>query len=265
MTIKILPYNLGSASAKLLSNALGCLRLKTRGSSYVPKRGDIVINWGYHGPLPASYFNTQGFTLLNSPSRVINAVNKIRCFERLKELGVKHPLFWTNKEEARQWLHEGEGTRKLVCRTIVNGQEGRGIIICTNPLDIPDCPLYTQYIKKKAEYRIHAVAKYVHDGDYSTYAISASRKGLRQGMEPNDVRNTANGYVFVRTSLDDVPDKVLKEAGKAILALGLDFGGVDVVWNEHYQEAYVLEVNTAPGIEGSAVDAYVNHFNSLKD
>jgi D-alanine-D-alanine ligase-like ATP-grasp enzyme len=36
----------------------------------------------------------------------------------------------------------------------------------------------------------------------------------------------------------------------------LDFGAVDVIWNEKQQRAYVLEVNTAPGLEGQTVDDY---------
>ena len=44
------------------------------------------------------------------------------------------------------------------------------------------------------------------------------------------------------------------EATKAVAALGLDFGAVDVIYNEKYGRAYVLEVNTAPGLgEGIAI------------
>ena len=43
--------------------------------------------------------------------------------------------------------------------------------------------------------------------------------------------------------------------------LGLDFGAVDVIWNEHESKAYVLEINTAPGLEGSTVEDYKEFFN----
>ena len=38
---------------------------------------------------------------------------------------------------------------------------------------------------------------------------------------------------------------------------GLDFGAVDVLWNERQQKAYVCEVNTAPGLEGITLDNYL--------
>jgi D-alanine-D-alanine ligase-like ATP-grasp enzyme len=37
----------------------------------------------------------------------------------------------------------------------------------------------------------------------------------------------------------------------------LDFGAVDVIYNRAQDKAYVLEVNTAPGLEGSTLDNYV--------
>jgi glutathione synthase/RimK-type ligase-like ATP-grasp enzyme len=45
-----------------------------------------------------------------------------------------------------------------------------------------------------------------------------------------------------------------------MLASGLDFGAVDVIWNERQQRAYVLEINSAPGLEGTTIDDYVRYF-----
>jgi hypothetical protein len=38
--------------------------------------------------------------------------------------------------------------------------------------------------------------------------------------------------------------------------LHLDFGAVDVGWNEHHGEATIYEVNTAPGLEGTTLEKY---------
>jgi D-alanine-D-alanine ligase-like ATP-grasp enzyme len=40
----------------------------------------------------------------------------------------------------------------------------------------------------------------------------------------------------------------------------LDFGAVDVIWNEKEDKYYVLEVNTACGLEGTTLDKYVEQF-----
>ena len=43
----------------------------------------------------------------------------------------------------------------------------------------------------------------------------------------------------------------------AIEDLQLDFGAVDVVVSGYSDNSFVLEVNTAPGIEGTTVKKYV--------
>jgi glutathione synthase/RimK-type ligase-like ATP-grasp enzyme len=56
------------------------------------------------------------------------------------------------------------------------------------------------------------------------------------------------------------PNTVEEQAIKAVQALGLDFGSVDVIWNERHSLPYVLEVNTAPGLVGTTVTNFVNAF-----
>jgi D-alanine-D-alanine ligase-like ATP-grasp enzyme len=40
--------------------------------------------------------------------------------------------------------------------------------------------------------------------------------------------------------------------------LGLNFGAVDVIYNEKENKYYVLEVNTAPGLSGTTLEKYVD-------
>ena len=49
-------------------------------------------------------------------------------------------------------------------------------------------------------------------------------------------------------------------ATNAIDAIGLDFGAVDVGYDEKTNTCVVYEINTAPGIEGSTVDWYAERF-----
>ena len=52
----------------------------------------------------------------------------------------------------------------------------------------------------------------------------------------------------------------------AINACQLDFGAIDMayVYNEHSgeHEAYVIEVNSAPGLEGTTLHNYVSYFQN---
>ena len=70
-------------------------------------------------------------------------------------------------------------------------------------------------------------------------------------------------YTTVRPSVED--RTVLREAAKrAVAALGLDFGAVDILASEDGQEAWVLEVNTAPGLGGSMPRVYAETFLEWK-
>ena len=61
----------------------------------------------------------------------------------------------------------------------------------------------------------------------------------------------------------DSPQQVLDQAKLAVKATGLDFGAVDIIWNNLQEKAYVLEINTAPGLEGQSVETYKKFLNEL--
>jgi D-alanine-D-alanine ligase-like ATP-grasp enzyme len=43
----------------------------------------------------------------------------------------------------------------------------------------------------------------------------------------------------------------------------LDFGAIDIIYNESRDQAYVLEVNTAPGLTGQTIQSYADAFRHL--
>lgn len=235
MRVRVYPYKAGSRSATALAQALGGLCLRREGSRFRERRGDVIINWGSTDELPFQL-------VINSPAAVATASNKLRAFQAMAQAGVRVPAFWTNRADAEQ------GAFPIVCRTILNGHSGRGIVIADDQNGLVDAPLYVQYVKKQEEYRVH-----VFDGQ----VIAVQRKARRLDVEnPNwQVRNHANGFVFARDGVDPPPD-VIEQAQQSIISLGLDFGGVDVIWNERQQQAYVLEINTACGLEGTTVQDY---------
>jgi hypothetical protein len=122
-----------------------------------------------------------------------------------------------------------------------------------------NAPLYTQYVKKKHEYRVHALRK----PGKNTQTIITQRKAKKNGVEDANfmVRNLANGFVYLIDN--NPPDCVVDEAKKALESTGLAFGAVDVIFNEHQNRAYVLEVNTAPGLEERTAEAYAKAFKEI--
>jgi hypothetical protein len=242
--IYIYPYNPGSKSARLLSEAMIVPRIKHRGSRFRGSPRKTVINWGSNHVSEA----VANCRIVNLPTAVAVARCKLSTF-RVLSGHCRIPEFTTNRQEALGWLREGD-----VCsRATTTGHEGIGL--CVHPRGsntLPEVPLYTKYIKKREEYRVHVIGPTVY----------VQKKLRRRGAEgDHQVRNTANGYVF--SGRHEAPRDVTDQAIAAIRSLGLDFGAVDVVWNEHNQQAWVLEVNTAPGIEGNTVSVYASALEEL--
>jgi len=247
----ISPYKMTSESATALAAALHTKKVYPD-RRYYPRNNHLLINWGSSSP---PVFLDRGWPgeVLNRWCSVRSAGNKLLTFQRLKEAGVSTPEFTTNHDEAHDWLRSGIA---VVERNTLTTHSGQGIIIRNgNSAQIsPDCRLITKYVKKSAEYRVHVFKGRVIDVQ--------QKRTRRDTFIDYQVRSYNNGWVFCRE--DCSPDNsVLEESIAAVQALGLDFGAVDVIWNSHYEKAYVLEVNTAPGIVGTTLNSYVAAIQEL--
>lgn len=249
MAIKVFPYKAGSRGAKALANALGGRVLKRKGSKYRFREGDLIINWG------ASDCPFKGRNVANQPDAIEPASNKLKCFQLMQEAGVSIPRFWTNKDEIP------DDAFPVMCRTKLQAHSGEGIVVAERRDQLVNAPLYTQYMKKKDEYRVHVIRK---PGVAESIIAFTQRKAKRHDVQDANfmVRNLANGFVYVVG--ENPPALVLTEATKALESTDLAFGAVDVIWNEHQQKAYVLEINTAPGLEERTAEAYAEVFKEIK-
>lgn len=269
MAIVMLPHNPVSEGAKAVSGNMGINRIKREQSNYRHRKENVVINWGC--PVRPPHIPEDAL-VLNRFEAVAIASDKLKSLNVMVDGGVRCPPFTTSKDEAYDWLEAG---KTVVVRKILNGHGGKGIEIyepgCMDDADwvLPDAPLYTQYVPKKSEYRIHVMNGRV---------IDVTRKTLREDYEDKKnvnwkVRNLDNGFIFSRFNknyLDRnnnpqeeiyiVNGAIKAEARRAVKVLGLDFGAVDIIWNEKYQKAFVLEVNTAPGVADTAAERYANNF-----
>jgi len=243
MKIRIEPYKTFSGGAKRLALRAGILRATKR---QVAKHGDfdIVINWGRS----ERRFNGE---YINIPESVVNASDKLLASKILGANKVPQPEYTTDRAIAEQWASEGT---TVVCRKLLRASCGRGIVLAVEAKDIVNAPLYTKYVKKADEYRVHVAFGEV---------IDVQQKKRRLGV-PDDkvnwqIRNAANGWVFTRDGVS-APDCVKTAAVSAVNALGLDFGAVDIGYNVKAARPVVYEVNTAPGLEGSTLDTYFEAF-----
>ncbi len=241
----ILPYKMGSASAKALALGLDTKLIKKDSSSFVHRDDRLVINWGNSQPHP----KVNPERMLNSYAAVALTANKLHFFREFRDHPVvKVPSFMLTRSDAANWLEEGF---TLYARKVLTGHSGQGIVIIKPGEELVDAPLYTLKFPTKREYRVHVVNGSV---------IDVTQKKKRRDTEVNmDIRNYDGGWVFARNDIEQPPEEALTMAIAGVTDLGLDFGACDVLVSED-NRVVICEINTAPGIEGTTLEKYVNAF-----
>lgn len=243
MKLRVLPYKAFSKSAKALVNSLRPLAMLKKQNTSVKGRKKVLLNWGHSNPL----FDLTGVTVLNKPSAVALASNKLTALQTMRAAGVSVPDFSDNIEDAKQWIDE---ERIVLCRKLLRANSGKGIVIAKEEDELVPAPLYVKYIRKEKEYRLH-----VFNGEIIDMIEKKRKSGfMENGLYNRYIRSYEQGWVFTRDGIE-VNLAAMDMAIKACNALGLDFGAVDLVMDKR-NNPVVLEVNTAPGLQGTTLEVY---------
>jgi hypothetical protein len=239
------PYGYSNSALDLVEGLQGRL-IKREGSSYVYKPGHTVINWGS----AACPRVLQGVPVLNRFEAVRVATSKLATFDALSRAQVAHVDVTTSLEEARAW----NARSKVLGRDLDHGSQGRGIVVYQPGELTKGHKFYTKYYKKERELRIHV---------FQGRVIFEQEKLKKNGADNADkyVRSHDRGWCFAFHHLTEkpIPLVVRELAISSVAALGLDFGAVDIGWNSK-SGPRVFEVNTAPGIEETSLNAYIGAF-----
>ena len=255
--VKLFSYNPASRSGAALSRALGIRRIRHTNSTFRPRRDTVIINWGAR-QFPYNWMRTQE-EVINHPDIINQWADKLRFFRNLQDTNVNIPEFTENYDEAvANWPLE-----RIFGRQYLNSHSGRGIL---TPRDdgFSDCPLFVRYVPKSSEWRLHFVG---------SRHIFTQRK-VRRLETPDDdinwqIRSHRNGFIYQQNDIT-VPPPVQTQFQNFVNLqedheFPLDFGALDIIYNEMNDTAYVLEVNTAPGITGNTVTAYAEAFEEMID
>lgn len=237
MRIFVYPYQSASESAKLLADALDAKRIRLQNSTYEYREDDLIVNWGNSNcPYPS----------LNSAEALKRSINKLSCFRYLRGQGFDTiPNYWTSPEDIPA------SAFPIFCRTEVEGHDGSGIVVAMCREELVPAKLYTSQVAG-TEYRVT-----VFKGEVTDIQTKLPRNGV--AVLSQQVRTYANGWGFQRRDLPPgVGDVITELARDAIRILGLDFAGCDIVYNPMQQKAYLLEVNSAMGLEGGALDRFAS-------
>lgn len=216
--------------------------------TFKAKPNDIIINWGNSSDYAIELKPKEW---LNKPEAVANAINKIKFLEIASKAGVSVPKWTKEVGEAKKWLKK----YKVVARTLVESSAAKGIVLVDSGTELPGAKLYTRYVPKKVEYRVHVFLGVVFD---------VQQKKSRAEADDVDyqIRSYDNGWIFARDGVS-CPKSVTTAALGAIKAIHLDFGAVDVGWTEKDDKATVYEINTAPGLEGETITNYAQKIKEV--
>lgn len=188
-----------------------------------------VINWGNY------IFSNDGYFRLNVPSAVARTSNKSGARSYLQDCGIAVPRTWFNGEFpefpciARPPYHHG----------------GKEFYVLQNEKDLRDLDgkismlgwYLSEIFDKTHEYRVHC-------GHGKILLIN--EKPLVEGeLRANMAVNHESWRVL---KWGEFPTVVCQESLRAVEALGLDYGAVDIMYNADTNEAAICEVNTSPSI-----------------
>lgn len=239
--MKIRPYKRHSKSCRALRHAFGWRGFLVVDPAKTPRGRELVMNWGSTKVEPRAVC-----TWLNKPEHVKLAANKLLAFDKLKAAEVSIPDYTQDIEVAKSWIAD---EYIVLARTKLDGHSGQGIKVCKTVEDLIPAKVYVRYYRKKFEFRVH-----VFGGQVIDYVQKKKREGIADTEFNKYIRSYNNGWVFCRDGIEEI-DEVKTQAIKAVAALGLDFGAVDIIWTKK-DKAIVLEVNTAPALEGTTVEKY---------
>lgn len=214
----------------------GSLKRIAKGLSSRLKRGKI--------------FRTTKVSKIRKQFRYGQSINKLVQYQWFEKQNIPALEYTADPNKVIEWLNDGF---TAFGRKYLNASCGKGIVVIepNDDKQITICPVYTKYKKKKREFRVHV---------FKDQVVSVVEKRKRKGFEgerDTKIRNLANGYVFCQEVTNE-PEGLRTLALQAAKVSPSDFRGVDIGYNQKKDELFVIEVNSAPGIEGSNVEKYLD-------
>jgi len=223
----------GGITAKAIAELCACRATR----NYIPRsRKQFIVNYG------KDYHNAH----LNR-----NVIfNKLEVYERLQAAGISQPRMFHKGDEIP------EDAFPLLARKKYHSQ-GRDIVYIHNKHDFDNnledfmYDFLVEYINKTSEYRVHIL------GDDAFVSVKFCGETVADPL----VRSHNNGWRQIEYSRD-WHDELIILATKAIDIMRYDFGAVDII--RKGDKLYVLEINTAPGLEPRKLQLYAEYFKKAE-
>lgn len=260
----IYPYKMYSKSAKALQTffkekGIKCRRV-TNSRKVQVRLGESILMWGNkhlaNWKLPKKDPTLSKCKVMNGVGEIARAGNKLITFQILKEADIPIPEYTTEAITAKGWWEKGN---TVLYRSLLTSSKGKGIIIYKKGttsdnyhmgIGFPlEGILFVKYIPKQKEYRVHVFNNQVID-------FQQKKRSKPKDQVDMKIRSHDHGWNFCREGVS-ISEEAKNIAISAVKALGLTFGAVDLIQTKK-GKIFVLEVNTAPGLEGKTVESYGN-------
>ena len=174
------------------------------------------------------------------PQRV-SGMDQLAVF---RDNGISCPEFTDHFEDARKWVKDGH----QVFGRNSNHERGTDIVDQRWPA-WPRKDFWTKVVPNKREYRIH-----IFDDQHIQQSLKCfDPKAPRQRNDDLPIRNTQTGWKYDHNF--EPPSVGVELARRAVGTLAYLWGAVDLLEDES-GTCYVLEVNTAPGMDETTAQAY---------
>jgi glutathione synthase/RimK-type ligase-like ATP-grasp enzyme len=233
--------------ARNIAEALACKRFAFKSAT-----DGIIIRYGNVRTINARGYEAHPRYEINTIEAINNARNKYKSLGQMKKGGCRVP-----EALAVMPIIPNNSTDVWFGRTFYH-HKGLDIKVCKTNRDIENAinagsEYFVKYIPIGKEYRYHVF------GDKILQACIKFKEAGNGGVGNEDdiIRNLEHGWKFAE--IEPQP-KASEYAIKACRALGLHFGAVDIIEELDHTKLYVLEVNTAPGLDNKRLEAYTTAF-----
>lgn len=232
--------NKSCVTGKALREALHAKRKKTDKKA----KCNLLVRWGNTEQYP----NLRATRELNSIESVKLATNKLAMLQALSKAEVATLQFNTDPALIAQYLDKS-GNHYI--------RNKRGVVRYGNDFNPTTDSYYSKPVPfKRREYRVHVFCGKVI-GIYE-------KVPLKEGAEnrPKLFKSDTCRFVRCDETLSRVDQAAQALCIASVTALGLDFGGVDLI-RDNKKQFFVCEVNSAPGLNGLNVDRWVAEIKAL--
>lgn len=243
--IKILANPFSFPSAKILRDGI----VERTGAKIIvtshPERihnGDIVIRYG--NSLPCNSFAIE--TGINTREFISTVSNKLRFSNLMQSAGIYSPVF--SKEQPEEF--------PVMIRESLTSSGGKGIHIASSMEEFSgifnNYFYWTKFIMLDFELRVHVV-------NGNIVRIFKKEENFDQEFP---IRNNAVCHFALKDNETYPKLKPIISKISEIELFKRQVFGLDIAWDKKKQEYFVIEINSAPGLNEHTCEFYADYISS---